>query len=446
MNRAARFVLCSTLLLSAAAAQKQPARGKASAVDANKLIALKVTGTARYTDKEILAASGLQIGQNATDGDFKEAARRLGDSGLFSDVVYSYSSSGAGVRVEMQLADTDQSKLVPALFENFVWFTDDELRTALRSRVPLFKQLIPVAGNLPDRVSEALQDMLTEKQFPGRVNYLRESQDESGGPLSAIAYRVEEVSIRIRNVEFPGASPEQTALLTTAARRLTGAEYGRSALAAVAKFDLLPVYLQRGYLKAAFGPADGRVVPQPSPPGDAQVPADLQVDAIVPVTPGKMYSTSSVDWKGNSAITIAELAPLLHLPVGQPADAVRLLRDIEKLGKLYRSRGYMTIQIKPDAQLDDEKSTVHYDLNIVEGDLYKMGELEILGLDTQATARMQAAWTLREGQPYNADYPNKFVDDTGQLLPRGVRWAVSMHETLEAQDKTVAVEIRFKQQ
>ena len=444
MTRVAGFILL--LLLSAAAAQKQPVRGKISAVAANKLVALKVTGTARYTDKEILAASGLQIGQNAADGDFREAAQHLGDSGLFSDVVYSYSSSGVGVRLEMQLADADQSKLVPAHFENFVWFTDDELRTALQSRVPLFKQLLPVAGSLPDRVSEALQAILSEKQFPGRVNYLRESQDESGGPLSAIDYRVEEIGIRIHNVEFPGASPEQTSLLTTAAHHLTGAEYGRATLAAVAKFDLLPVYLQRGYLKAAFGPSDARMVPEPSPPGDAQAPADLQVDAILPVTPGKMYSTSSVDWKGNSAIKIDELAPLLHLPTSQPADAVRLLRDIEKIGKLYRSRGYMTVQIKPDAQFDEEKSTVHYDLNIAEGDLYKMGEVEILGLDTQATARMQAAWTLREGQPYNADYPNKFVEDTGQLLPRGVRWAVSIHETLEAKDKTVAVEVRFKQQ
>ncbi len=92
MNRAARLVLCTSLLLSAAAAQKQPTRGKVAAVDANKLIALKVTGTARYGDKEILAASGLQIGQNAADGDFKEAAQRLGDSGMFSDVSYSYAT------------------------------------------------------------------------------------------------------------------------------------------------------------------------------------------------------------------------------------------------------------------------------------------------------------------------------------------------------------------
>jgi hypothetical protein len=75
-----------------------------------------------------------------------------------------------------------------------------------------------------------------------------------------------------------------------------------------------------------------------------------------------------------------------------------------------------------------------------------MGELEIAGLDTQAKARMRAAWHLNEGQPYNADYPKKFVDETEELLPRSVRWAVSIHESLEVKDKTVDVEIRFKAQ
>jgi outer membrane protein assembly factor BamA len=443
-NRLARFALCLLVLTSAAAAQNRTTSTTSPAA-ASKLFAVKVTGTARYTDKEILAASGLQMGQNAGDGDFKEAVRRLGDSGLFGDIVYSYSSSSAGVKLELQLTDTDKSKLVPARFENFVWFTDDELRTAVERRVPLFKQLLPLTGNLPDEVSEALQGILTEKRLPGRVNYLREG-DESAGPLRAMDYRVEEVGIRIRAFEFPGASPEQAALLATAARRSIGASYERSALAAVAKFDLLPVYLQSGYLKAVFGPSDARVVPHPPSAEDGQGSAELQVDAIVPVTPGKVYVAASVDWKGNSAIPTSEVAPLIHMPRGQAADAVRLLRDLEAVGKLYRSRGYMTVQIKPDAQLDDEKSTVRYDLNVVEGDQYKMGELEIAGLDTQAKARMQEAWALREGQPYNADYPKKFLDDARQLVPRGVQWAIGIHESLDAKDKTVDVEIRFQQQ
>ncbi|MFZ0563553.1 MAG: POTRA domain-containing protein [Terriglobales bacterium] len=423
-------------LLTPAAAQKQ------SSSAAARLTTLKVMGTTRYTDKEILAASGLQIGQLAADGDFKEAVQRLGDSGLFSGVVYSYTSSGTSVKLEFQLTDIDESKLVPAHFDNFVWFTDDELMKELRKRVPLFKLLLPVAGNLPDRVSEALQSILSDRQYPGRVDYLREG-DAAGGALHGIDYHVEEVGIGIRGVEFPGASPEQAALLTAAAHGLTGAEYRRTTVAAVAKFDLLPVYLQRGYLKAAFAPSDAHVLSQTSA-ADPQDRAEIEVDAIIPVTPGKIYSTSGVAWKGNSAISTSEIAPLIHLPTGEPVDAVRLVRDLENVSKLYRSHGYMTLQIKPEAQFDDDKSTVNYDLNIVEGDLYKMGELEILGLDTQTTAQMRAAWALREGQPYNADYPNKFRTDTGKLLPRGVQWTITVHESLE-KDKTVDVEIRFKQ-
>jgi outer membrane protein assembly factor BamA len=414
---------------------------------AYKLIAFKATGTERYTDKEVLAASGLQIGQSAANGDFAEAVQRLGDSGLFSDVSYSYSFSGAGVKLELQLADADQSKLVPARFENFVWFTDDELLKALQQRVPLFKELLPLTGRLADHVSEALQSILTDKQLPGRVDFLREG-DESGGPLHAIVYRVEEVSVQIRNVEFPGAPPEQTALLATVATRFTGAEYSRSALAAADKFDFLPVLLQRGYLKAKFSPSDAHVLSQPAalPPSNEQAPAEVQVDAIIPVTPGKIYLVSSVEWKGNSAIATRELAPLLHLAPAHPADALRLLHDIENVIKLYRSRGYMTTQIKPDPQFDDDKDLVHYDLNVLEGDLYRMGEFEVTGLDTQARAKLVAAWTLRTGQPYDAGYPAKFLDDTRAFLPRGGQWVASIHESPDAKDKTVDVEIHFRQQ
>ena len=90
---------------------------------------------------------------------------------------------------------------------------------------------------------------------------------------------------------------------------------------------------------------------------------------------------SSVTWKGNSAVTTDEASHIFHLVVDHPADAVRVTSDAENLLKLYRSRGYMTAEVKPVAQLDEEKNTVHYDVNIDEGDLYKMGELEIIGVD-----------------------------------------------------------------
>jgi outer membrane protein insertion porin family len=434
MKKTAILLFLSSSFLLPAAAQKATGSSKAIPVTAYKLIGLKVSGTQRYTEKEILPASGLQLGQNAGDADFKEAARRLGDTGLFTDVVYSFAFSPAGTKLEFQLTDADPSKLVPAHFENFVWFTNAQLFRELQRRVPLFRESLPVAGTFPDGVEEALQTILDERKIPGRVDYLRESPQE-GGQLIGIAYRVEALDIRIRNVEFPGATPDQRPPLLAAARRLTGAQYMRSPLSKVAEADFLPVCLQRGYLKASFAGSDAHVVTQSG--------GEVEVDAIFAVTPGKVYSTASVEWKGTAVVKVEDLQPLIHLPTGQPADAVRLVKDLEDVAKFYHSRGYMTARITPQPLLDDEKSTVHYNLNVVEGEQFKMGELDILGLDSGAKARLQAAWKLPEGEPYNSEYFNKFRDEISHLLPRGVSWNIAVHEAVNDKDKTVDVTLRF---
>jgi outer membrane protein assembly factor BamA len=106
----------------------------------------------------------------------------------------------------------------------------------------------------------------------------------------------------------------------------------------------------------------------------------------------------------------------------------------------------MKVQIKPQAQIYDESATVHYDINISEGDLYKMGELEIAGVDSSSKDRLREAWTLREGDPYNANYTRKFVDDAPRLLPRGLQFSVKLDEELDEKSKAVDVTIHFKVQ
>jgi len=220
-----------------------------------------------------------------------------------------------------------------------------------------------------------------------------------------------------------------------AARKLSGTSYMRAPLAQVATIEFLPVCLQRGYLKAAFGDSQARVVTESE--------GEVEVDAILPLTPGKIYSTSAVQWKGNAVFASNDLEPLIHLPVGQPADAVHLNRDLEKVAAFYHTKGYMTARITPKAVLDDEHSTVRYDLNVVEGDQFKMGELEIIGLDSQAKARLVAAWKLPEGDPYNTEYPRRFLNEQSRLIPAAIPWEIGIHEAVNDRDKTVDVTIRF---
>jgi outer membrane protein assembly factor BamA len=436
MKRIASSLLALALLISSAAsAQKTaPKATKSSPASANKLVDVKVTGSERYTEKEILPASGLQIGQIVGEEDFKGAVQRLGETGLFTDVGYSYSYSPAGTKVEFQLADVPEKNLVPVRFENFVWFTDAELLAELQRRVPLFRQMLPATGALPDRIAEALRSILQDKHLLDHVDYLRQTQQD-GEKLIGIAYSVQDVDIVIHDVDFPGATLDLQPELKAASRRLSGANYARSSMGKVAEVDFLPVCLEHGYLKAQFADPKAHVATQSAD--------EVNVDVEYPLAPGKVYSTSEVVWKGNAAIPTAQLQPLIHLPAGQPADAVQLGRDLEQIGKLYRDHGYMLAHVAPVPAMDDDKSTVHYELNVAEGDQFKMGELEIVGLDAQETARLQEAWTLAEGQPYNASYPMLFLTKNFRDKGSRVHWKPSVNESVNIKDKTVDVTIRF---
>src|ERR1022692_5200493 len=168
-----RWLLSSLLLCLSAAGQTQSPPGtttKPLPPAAYKLIAVKVTGSKRFTQEEVAAASGLPVGTVAHEEDFRKAARQLGESGAFSDIKFTYSYSSAGTKLEFQVADAD--KFIPARFVDFVWFTDEELRRKVHEHVALFKGELPATGRLPDEVSDVLQAALVENGIPGHVEYL----------------------------------------------------------------------------------------------------------------------------------------------------------------------------------------------------------------------------------------------------------------------------------
>ena len=395
-----------------------------------KLIAINVTGTKRYTPAEIIAATGLKLGQTVSESDFKRVSQQLGETGAFSDVAYTYQYSVPGTKLDFQLADTTQ--FLPVRFDNFVWFSDQELVEKLHSIVPLFQGQLPVAGGLTDQVSDALQSLLLERKLQGRADYMHTARQD--GPIEAFVFKVTGPTILIHNVAFTGATPTELPLLQAAAKNLQGQEYLRSTLQVQAEKNLLPIYLERGYLKAAFADAQARIA--------QESPQETVVDVDVPVDPGRQYKLTQVQWSGNTVFAADKLQPLIHLQSGQYANAVQLGDDLQAIQKMYGTRGYMTARVHSVPQMDDTQSTVSYQLQVHEGDVYHMGELEIQGLDARTTARLVEAWKLRGGDVFDVNYPQQFLNDTNHVIPLAP-WKISVHNSLNEKDKTVDVTLRF---
>ena len=201
-----------------------------------------------------------------------------------------------------------------------------------------------------------------------------------------------------------------------------------------AEKNLLPVYLERGYLKATFADANAKVA--------QETPQETTVDIDFPLDAGRQYKLTQIPWSGNTVFKAEKLQPLIHLQTGQFANAVQLATDLEAVQKLYGTRGYLAARIRSVPQMDDTQSTVSYQLQVHEGDVYHMGELDIQGLDARTTARLVEGWKLRGGDVYDASYPQQFLNDTNHVIPLAP-WKISFHNSLNEKDKTVDVTLRF---
>ncbi|MFZ0879836.1 MAG: POTRA domain-containing protein, partial [Candidatus Acidiferrales bacterium] len=114
------------------------AHGQASSSGAElsgTLVKFNVTGSQRFSAAQIEAAAGLKPEQAIRKEDLQAAANVLAQSGVFANVQYRYSTQGKDVTIEFQVTE---APAIRVSFDNFPWFTDDELVTSLKASIPLF--------------------------------------------------------------------------------------------------------------------------------------------------------------------------------------------------------------------------------------------------------------------------------------------------------------------
>jgi outer membrane protein assembly factor BamA len=397
---------------------------------AHQLISVTVTGSDHYKSEDVMGATGMKPGDVVNQDDLKDAARILGDSGAFTDIAYTFEYSPEGTKIQWKLKDA--AHFVPVRFENFVWFTDQQLLDAVHASVRLFHGEVPAQGRMADQVSEALQVLLAEKGLPGNVDYLRVGPDDASP--EALAYSVTGPSIAIRNVQFSGAGPEELPLLQSAAENLQGTPYMRSTLRTKAEKMFFPIYLQRGYLKANFGEPQAKVVSNDS--------NEISVDTTFTVVPGRQYKLQAIELSGERDLSAETLTKVMHATLNQPANAVELNDGVTAIKQLYGTRGHVEASLTCKPEIDDANDTVKYQVHISEGAVYKMGDLEILGLDSLTSSRLQNEWTLHAGDTYDSSYAQRFLNQAYKEIGD---WRVRVEETPN-EDHTVDVTLRFDSQ
>src|ERR1041385_1446364 len=381
--------LCVSVLVTAAVFAQAP----------RKITAIETEGLQALTNETVIATSGLKVGEffsvEATDA----AAERLVSSGLFKKVAYRTRSAGGNVTITFQLEEV-KGQSSPVVFDNFIWFTDEELTAAIVREVPFFNGSAPDIGNTNEAIKKALQNLLAERKLPGQVEYNLTEHEH--------LFRVEGVPMKICTLHFPGAKNVSEEKLIQVTRSSMDQEYSRQSAKTFPKFGLSPIYWELGLLRASFG------APVAKPETNAGCEG---VDLTISVNEGAVYSWSKAEWSGNQALTAKELDDALGMKPGEVANGKKFDKGLNEVKKAYGNHGHIQAHMNPTPEFNESAPEVTFKIEVNEGPQFHMGTVEFKGFSANDVAALTKKWNLKSGEVYDRSYAGQFLrQNAGEIM------------------------------
>ena len=363
-----------------------------------KIAKIDFEGLSRLSADEVIAHTGLKIGEPFSLAALDAAGQRLVDTGLFKNVGYKTRPNKDQMTIIFQLeeAKVSSSRVV---FDNFIWFNDVELIGAVKRELPSFDGTAPDTGNTTDRIIKALQRFLHEQKIEATVTHMT-SQEDPNNPVQEHVFTVNGVPLPICTVNFPGAQNISEAKLRESSKEFRNSEYSRKFVSSFAENNLIPLYLEVGQLKAAFSP--------PLAKPEATATCKSGVELTIPVDEGLIYTWNKAEWSGNTTLTTQELDPLLGMQTGKPANGRKLDQALRSIEKAHGRKGFLLAKVNSVPEFDEQAQSVVYKMGVVEGPQFRMGRLSTRGFSEPETNQINAKWELKTGEIFDEGYSAEF--------------------------------------
>jgi outer membrane protein assembly factor BamA len=378
------------------------AAGTQSPAGSLPLAAVEVSGARRYTPAEVARLSGLAPGTSVTTADFDTATKRMAATGLFKEISYRYATTAGRTTVTFTIEEADWT--MPVIFDNFVWFKDDEIVAALKQRIPSFDGTAPILAGVTELFTQELQAVLRTKSIQGDIEFLPQATPQQG--IVAYLFRVRNPGPKVCALRFAGAAAIKDAELADMLP-IVGSDYSRSFVASTSRGTLTDMYRQRGHWRASFG-TPAAVVEQGQ--------ACSGVSITVPVEEGSAYTSERVAWNGNAVMASRDLDALMPLKAGEVASVSKLDEGLRRVKTAYGKQGYILHSAQYTPRLDDAAKRAVFEVKIEEGPQFRFGTLTFSGLAPDAAATLTKRWRLKAGDVFDASYPTQFYVD--EIQPR----------------------------
>lgn len=378
-------ILIGGLAAAPASAQAPP--------PSNVIAEIHASGSRHYTEEQIVTLSGLKPGAPITREHLQAVANYMAQLGIFAHVNYVFTTRDADTNLEFQVED---APLVPAWFDNFPWFSDEELMNSVRLAVPLFDGNAPPDGSLLDDISSALTLLLQTNKISGTIE--RTLLERPGSDDMIMQFRLVGPTLTIGSMAYTDSLAQDSPKLRDRNLDLIGKPFSRFAIEMFVSEQLRPLYLSSGHLRVKFA------APEPRFTGDPNLPLPSHVSVTLPIDPGPAYKLREVTWSGNTVLNRAPLDSLVTVKRGEIADGMALAGVWQRVEREYARRGYTDAKPNPQPEFSDADATVAFRVALDEGPQYHMGKLVITGLSLDAERALRAAWKLVPSDVFDGAY------------------------------------------
>lgn len=372
-----------------------PASSEYKGLQEFPIASLAVEGNSSYSEKAVIDASGLKIGEGANKQRFEDARDRLLVTGAFDSVGYRYFNAADGKSYDAVFQITEAIPVYPFRFDDLP-ASPKELEDLLKSHDPLYGSKIPATKPKIELYQKIVQDYLTAKKgFTGTVA----GKVEADAPEKlAIVFRPAGSLPAISDVSFTGNSTIPSTMLKPAINGVAiGIPFNESRFRQLLDSSIKPLYEARGRLRVKF------------PVVKAEPSKEVKgIDILVTVDEGAVYNLGDIEIQGKD-LPLKELNRAADFKPGDVANMTLVNEGVDRIRNYLRHQGYIMALPTPQRQLDDTKKVLNLLIDVEKGPQYTFRSLKIEGLDIESEPVIRKMWGMEEGKPYNPDYPKVFL-------------------------------------
>jgi outer membrane protein assembly factor BamA len=397
-----------------------------------KLSTIEFEGLTSQTPANLIPLTKLTIGQTITVAEITSAMERLSKTGLLSQLSYRYKYKSDQLQVTFIVKENSIS--IPCIFDNFVWFSDKEIQSAIQADIPWFEGKAPEFGSIMDLISESLTKLLKQRQLPGEINYIL-STGSLAKPEKEHIFSIKGIRIPLCSLQFSGARGLSRQLLLENSKLLLEYSYSSTFARDYVKNNYPLLYAHHGYWQARFEEPKIRLA--------AEAPnCPAGIDMTVTIDEGLQYHWAGAQWHGNQLFLSHNLDKLMSMKNGDVADDRSIERGLKAVRKAYGQNGHLAIKLESKPLFTTTSADLFFEINITEGPQYKMGKLRFAGLSEGSVRIIKEGW----GLPPDAIFDESYLDKARmsiniQLVVAGERNRTMVNTIVD--NKTLTVDVEF---